>query len=67
MDVVTCTHPPSALLLKYNHAGAYTDCYSTHIARSVAASEYIEAFYTSWVFKLERGILKWLLGKPSSD
>jgi hypothetical protein len=46
MNVVTSVHPPSALLLKYNRAGAYTDCYSTHVARCLDAAEYVEAFYT---------------------
>ena len=29
--------------------------------------QYVEAFYTTWVFKLERLILKWLVDKPSTD
>jgi hypothetical protein len=59
--------PPSALLRKYVNAGAYTDCYTTEIARSVSLPEYIEAFYTTGVFKLERWILTWTVSKPSSD
>ena len=30
-------------------------------------SRFVEAFYTSRVFKLERLILKWLVDKPSTD
>jgi len=33
----------------------------------VTHAEYVEAFYTTWLFKLERVILAWLVGKPSTD
>lgn len=62
-----CELPPSALLRKYVYEGAYTDCYVTKIAASVSQAEYVEAFYTTVVFKLERLILKWAVSKPSSD
>jgi len=63
----TCEPPPSALLRKYTYEGAYTDCYVTEIPRSVCHAEYVEAFYTTWIFRLERLILTWLVAKPSSD
>lgn len=47
--------------------GAYTDCYVTEIARTVSLPEYVEAFYTTPIFKLERLILKWSVSKPSTD
>jgi hypothetical protein len=59
--------PPSALLRKYVHEGAYTDCYTTEIPKAVTHSQYVEAFYTTAVFKLERLILRWLVAKPSTD
>ena len=58
--------PPSALHRKYVGTGAHADCYFTEIGRSVSHAEYIEAFYTTWVFKLERIILR-LVAKPSTD
>jgi hypothetical protein len=65
--IETCELPASALLRKYVYAGAYTDCYVTQIAASVSLAEYVEAFYTTVPFKLERFILKWVVSKPSSD
>ncbi|MFC4312778.1 hypothetical protein ACFPN2_27080 [Steroidobacter flavus] len=59
--------PAKALLQKYAYPGAYTDCYFTEVARSIPFPEYIEAFYTTWVFKLERFILTHIVNKPSSD
>ena len=59
--------PQDALLRKYRDMGAYTDCYATDIATRVSYAEYVEAFYTTWVFKLERLLLKWLVARPSTD
>lgn len=59
--------PSSALLRKYSAPGAFADCYATEIARTVSLPEYVEAFYTTPIFKLERLILKWSVSKPSTD
>lgn len=59
--------PQHALLRRYTDSGAYTDCYSTDIGRAVSQAQYIEAFYTTWVFKLERRLLRLFLSKPSED
>jgi hypothetical protein len=59
--------PQHALLGKYTHDGAHTDCYTTEIHGSVSHAEYVEAFYTTAVFKLERLLLAWFVSKPSSD
>jgi len=60
--------PTGALLEKFNAiAGAYTDCYSTEIPAQVTFAEYVFAFYTTPLFKLERLILKLLVRKPSTD
>jgi gamma-glutamylcyclotransferase (GGCT)/AIG2-like uncharacterized protein YtfP len=55
------------LLARYVGSDAYTDCYSLAIRASVSLARYAEAFYTSRVFGLERWILEWLAGKPSTD
>ena len=66
--ILPCPLPDASLLNRYRlQQGAYTDCYSTEIARSVSQAEFVEAFYTTWVFKLERAILKWAVAKPSTD
>jgi len=59
--------PVEALHWKYQQSGAYTDCFSTEIAERVSHAQFVEAFYTSRVFKLERLILTWLVDKPSTD
>lgn len=59
--------PNNALLQKYVKTGVYTDCFSTETVRNVSLSEFVEAFYTTWLFKLERLILKVVVSKPSTD
>lgn len=63
----TCELPADALLARYRGTGAYTDCYVTEVSRPVSQAGYVEAFYTSGVFKLERLILKLLVARPSND
>jgi hypothetical protein len=62
-----CALPEHALLAKYAQNGAYTDCYATEVARPVSQAEYVEAFYTGAVFKLERLLLAWFVSRPSTD
>jgi hypothetical protein len=59
--------PQQALLAKYAQGGNYTDCYAEEVARPVSLAEYVEAFYTSALFKLERLLLAWFVSKPSTD
>lgn len=59
--------PANALLRRYVESGAYTDCYVTEIGARVSHAEYVEAFYSTAVFRLERFILKWMVAKPSTD
>jgi len=66
-SIQACALPEQALLTKYAGGGAYTDCYATEIARPVSHAEYVEAFYTGALFKLERLLLAWFASKPSTD
>lgn len=59
--------PNLALLCRYRDAGAYTDGYSTDLDFAVSQAEFIEAFYCTWVFRLERWVLAVIVSKPSSD
>ena len=59
--------PQDAFLNKYKQQGAYTDCYFIDVSRKISQSEYIECFYTSSVFKVERLILSIFLLKFSND
>ena len=59
--------PDASLLRACTTAGAYADCYVTEVPRAVSHAQYVEAFYTTWLFKLERWILKWAVARPSTD
>ena len=59
--------PIGALLGTYRDAGAYTDCYAVDMSQPVSQADYVEAFYTTWVFKLERWVLAMFVSKPSTD
>jgi hypothetical protein len=59
--------PETALLSTYAASGAYTDCYATTVPGDVELARFVEAFYVGRVFKLERLLLRWFAGRPSSD
>jgi hypothetical protein len=59
--------PEHALHAHYEKEGSYADCYATTLDAPVSHERYIEAFYTTWLFKLERWILAWTVKKPSTD
>jgi hypothetical protein len=62
-----CPVPANTILEAYSMNGAYADCYETQVPCRVAFSEFIFAFYTTPLFKLERWILKLTVAKPSTD
>lgn len=59
--------PAGALLDRYRDSGAYTDCFVATVPVSIDHARYIEAFYTTPLFKAERLILATLVGRPSTD
>lgn len=59
--------PPDALLNPYQQNGAYTDCFYVDLPGVVSQAAYVEAFYTTPVFKVERLILAAFALKPSTD
>lgn len=61
-----CAIPDGSLLSAYQRGGSYADCYVTDVGGSVSHEQYVEAFYTTGLFKLERLILA-ALSRPSSD
>lgn len=65
-NIQTCELPQTALLRKYQDAGAYADCYVTEVAGAHTHAAFVEAFYTTGLFKLERAILS-LIGRPATD
>jgi len=64
--ITTPPLPDHALLARYAGNGGYTDCYATDLPGAYSHAEFVAAFYTTWLFKLERWILL-LVSKPSSD
>ena len=62
-----CELPHGALLSKYQNGGAYADCYVTEMGRHVSHAEYVQAFYTTPLFKFERLLLAWFVSKSSTD
>ena len=59
--------PDRALHAHYADEGAYVDCYVADIDRTVTFEQFVAAFYTTWLFKLERWILARTVNKLSSD
>ncbi len=62
------TPPPTDSLLAHlaTERAAFADAYTLKFPRTVTLAEFVEAFYTTRLFKVERGLIA-LLGKPSSD
>lgn len=59
--------PPDSLLARFaRDRGAYADAVALRLPRAVSLAGFVEAFYTTRLFKAERALLA-LLGKRSSD
>ena len=61
-----CEIPPGSLLEKYRVDGTFADCYVTTLPGRVTLAEFVEAFYTTPLFKLERFVLA-VVGARSTD
>lgn len=60
--------PANALLRIYAEKdGCYTDCYSTDVAAGISLADYVSTFYTTWLFRLERVVLRFAVSRPSTD
>jgi len=66
-SIEKCVAPGNAMLANYLMDGTYTDCYATEVPGRISLAEFVFAFYTTFTFKLERLILKWVVAKPSVD
>ncbi|MCW8876556.1 MAG: hypothetical protein OQK04_18665 [Kangiellaceae bacterium] len=65
--IKACPNPQNSLIEQYELPGSYTDCFTTTLDLEVSHQQFVEAFYTSWLFKLERWFLTFTVLKPSSD
>ncbi len=62
-----CEVPMTSLLSIYNDGDSYADCYVVEVPRAVTQEAFVEAFYTSPLFRVERAILRYVTSKPASD
>jgi hypothetical protein len=62
-----CPLPEGALLRAYEINNGFVDCFYIEVPKAITYAQFVEAFYTSWLFKMERFILKWVVAKPSTD
>ncbi len=65
--IQACALPVESLLVGYSGKGGYADCYTTTVQRTVSHAEFVEAFYTGGIFKVERFLLAVFLSMPSTD
>lgn len=65
--IVETALPPGALLGRYEGRGGYADCFTVTVPGHVSQAAYVEAFYTTPLFKLERLALALLVARPSTD
>lgn len=64
----TSTVPGDALLQRYVGAGAnYTDCFEVMSPGAVTLPDFIQAFYTTWLFRMERAVLTVAMRRKISD
>lgn len=61
------TLPSDSLLASFAASDAYTDCYSVELPGQVSLADFLLAFYSTPIFKLERWILARALGAESSE
>ncbi|MFN0185352.1 MAG: hypothetical protein ACKVQR_16185 [Aquabacterium sp.] len=66
-DVQACAIPDGSLLRPYQDGVGFADCYEVDVPGQVTQAAFIEAFYTSPLFKLERGLLWVLAARPATD
>lgn len=68
MSEITETEVPlGSLSAKYVEEGGFVDCYFIDIPKDVTLDDYIGAFYTTSLFKVERSILSIVTGRRASD
>ena len=65
--VQACDVPLNSLLSRYQDGVGYADCYLAVLPFAVTQQSFIEAFYTSPLFKVERTLLQVLAAKPATD
>lgn len=71
IEVLDTVHPTAlpaeSLLRRYQVDGTYADCFMARVSGKIEHSNFVSAFYTTWLFKIERLILKIAASLPASD
>jgi hypothetical protein len=62
-----CEVPRDCLLCRYQGGAGFADCYVIEVHKAVTQAAFVEAFYTSPLFKIERTLLKYLASSPATD
>jgi hypothetical protein len=66
-SIQPCDVPLNSLLRAYKDGAGFADCYVAEVAGAVTQEAFIEAFYTSPLFKVERAMLQYLASRPATD
>ena len=67
MNVREVDPPEGSMLQRYRTLGAYIDGYSTEVAGSPPFADFVTAFYTTPLFRIERVLLGAFAGRRSTD
>lgn len=65
--VVPAPPPASSLLARLQRDGHWVDGFTITVALAATPAQFIEAFYTTRLFKAERLVLRLLAGRASTD
>lgn len=66
-NILSTNLPDRALSKHYEKKGSYTDCFFIDIPRKVSSEAYLEARYTTSLFKVERRILSLFVRRHSTN
>jgi hypothetical protein len=66
-SIQPCEVPPNSLLRGYKDSTGFADCCVTEVPGAVTQQAFIEAFYTSPLFKIERTMLRYIASRPATD
>jgi hypothetical protein len=62
-----CEVPRNSQLRTYKDGAGFADCYVAEVQGAVTQTAFIEAFYTTPLFKIERTLLRYLASRPATD
>jgi hypothetical protein len=66
-SIQPCEVPLNSFLRSYKDGVGFADCYVAEVPGAVTQAAFIEAFYTSPLFKVERTLLQYLASRPATD